>query len=132
MAEHHSDAQVRERRWRAGRECLRERALRGRMLEKTELIDNPACPRVPWHFAVPIFIGAIIVLALILLLLWKDTQGDSEQFFGIVKTFLSFLQVLTFPSGRVPLFKDRKIQAIYAKFVSVSDREPEREMVRRV
>src|SRR4051794_29325498 len=63
--------------------------------------------------------AAVLVFALILLLLWKDTHGENEQFFSILKTILSFLQVLSFPTGRLPLFANTALQSIFTKFVSV-------------
>lgn len=52
-------------------------------------------------------------------MLWKDTNGENEQFFGILKTILSFLQVLSFPTGRLPLFSNTVLQTYYVKFVTV-------------
>lgn len=65
-------------------------------------------------------VPAVLVLVLVLVLLWKDTTEESEQFFSIVKTLLSFVQVLSFPSGRLPLFAaDKQIQQFYARAVSI-------------
>lgn len=61
----------------------------------------------------------IVMLFIVLLLLWVDTRGDNERFFGIVKTVISFVQVLGFPSARAPLFPNHTLQAVYVKFISL-------------
>src|SRR4051812_11006053 len=53
-----------------------------------------------------------------MVLLWRDTQDDNDQFFGIVKTVLSFVQVLSFPSGRVKFFVSTQLEHFYEHMVT--------------
>jgi hypothetical protein len=61
----------------------------------------------------------IAILIAVLLLLWFDTQGENERFFGIVKTVISFVQVLGFPSSSTPLFIGKNFMLVYSRFLSV-------------
>ncbi len=55
----------------------------------------------------------------ILVLLWKDTHNESEQFFGIVKTLLSFAQVLSFPTGNSFFFSDATLDSLYHHLITI-------------
>ncbi len=55
-----------------------------------------------------------------MILLWKDTDDTSnERFFGIIKTVISFAQVLSFPSGRGFFFQNSALSDLFHDLTAV-------------